>query len=299
MGGHKEPVTYCFLLRVAIKNTGLDAYLDTGATISLISSRFVNQNDLVPTNICGAKTGDGGITLIEGEVQGEVQVGDKRILQNFQVFNTDAFEVVLGTDFFETNKWIRYLSLQTPTHLLVVNEEDKWEAIQLKEAKSPRPTVKMLESVPLALDSECKYESIRAMLNLHRTENYIPDATAKRHAFRELGFDPNLGDGDFVELSASKENADMVYYCTPNENNTWWYDWGKLAKWKTLYANPPFSKIQHTLTKVWVDQEKLFLVVPEGKQRGKKKEKWGSLLEKLAATKNWLYALTRRSSLPP
>ena len=39
-------------------------------------------------------------------------------LPKFQVFDTDAFEAVLGTDFFAQNEWIRYLSLQEPTHLL-------------------------------------------------------------------------------------------------------------------------------------------------------------------------------------
>ena len=51
----------------------------------------------------------------------------------------------------------------------------------------------------------------------------------------------------------SEENADVDYYCFRRGNNTWWDDWGKLSEWKTLYANPPFSKIPHTLTKVYID----------------------------------------------
>ena len=87
-----------------------------------------------------------------------------------------------------------------------------------------------------------KQESILATLSLHRTENYTLDSAAKRDAFRELGLNPNTCNGDFVELFASKENADAEYFSTPKTNNTRWYDWGKLGAWKMLYANPPFSK---------------------------------------------------------
>ena len=183
------------------------------------------------------------------------------------------------------NEWIKYLSLQEPTRLLVVNEEQEWEAIPLKETKCPRPTLKTLKSFPLALDSEVKQESTLATLSLHRTENYTLDSAAKRDAFRELGLNPNTCNGDFVQLFASKENANAEYFCTPKTNNTWWYDWGKLGAWKMLYANPPFSKILHTLVKVYVDHATVALVIPEGKKWEEKEKLWGPILEKLTVTK--------------
>ena len=88
--------------------------VDTGATISLVSSRLVRFDDLVPINIYGVKTGEGGVTLTEGEIEGEVQVEDRKVLQKFQAFDPNAFEAVLGTDFFAQNEWIKYLSLQSP-----------------------------------------------------------------------------------------------------------------------------------------------------------------------------------------
>ena len=206
-------------------------------------------------------------------------MGDPKVLPKFQAFDTDAFEAVLGTDFFAQNEWIKYLSLQEPTRLLVVNEEQEWEAIPLKETKCPRPTLKTLKNFPLPLDSEVKQESILATLSLHRTENYTLDSAAKRDAFRELGLNTNTCNGDFVELFASKENADAEYFCTPKTNNTWWYDWGKLGAWKMLYANPPFSKILHTLVKVYVDQATVALVIAEAKC-GKKKKSYGKLYSK-------------------
>ena len=164
---------------VAINGIWVDAYLDTDATISLVSSRFVNYDDLVPNNICRVKTGEGGVTLTDSEIAGEVQVGDRKVLQKFQAFDIDVFEAVLRTDFFAENEWIKYLSLQETTHLLVVNEEKEWKAIPLKETKCRRPTLRTLNSFPLALDSEVKQERILATLRLQRTENYTLNSAAK------------------------------------------------------------------------------------------------------------------------
>ena len=120
------------------------------------------------------------------------------------------------------------MSLEEPSYLLVVNEEQEWEAIALNETKSLRPTLKTLKSLWLALDSEVKHESVPAKLSLHRTVNYTLDSAAKHDAFPELGPNLNTCNGDFVQLFASKENADAEYVCTPKTSNTWWYDWGRL-----------------------------------------------------------------------
>ena len=152
-------------MRVAINGVWVGMYLDTGATISLVSSRFVRFDDLVPIIICGVKAGEGGVTLTEGEIEGEVQVGDRKVLQKFQAFDTDAFEAVSRTDFFAQNEWMKYLSLQEPSHLVVVNEDQEWEAIPLKETKCRTPTLKTIKSFPLALDREVKQESILALNN--------------------------------------------------------------------------------------------------------------------------------------
>ena len=159
----------------------------------------------------------------------------------------------------------------------MVNDEQESEAIPLKETKCPRPALKTLKSFPLALESEVKQESILATLILHRTENYTLDSAAKRDAFRELGLNPNTCNGDFVKLFASNENADAEYFCTPKTNNTWWYDWEKLGAWKMLYANSPFSKVLHTLLKVYVDQGTVALVIPEGKKWEEKEKLWGPI----------------------
>ena len=51
-----------------------------------------------------------------------------------------------------------------------------------------------------------------------------------------------------------------------------------------LYANPPFSKILHTLVKVYMEATGA-LVIPEGKKWEEKEKLWGPLLETLTVTK--------------
>ena len=118
----------------------------------------------------------------------------------------------MGTDFFPQNEWIKHLSLQEPTHLSVVNEEQEWEAIPLKETKCPRPTLKTLKNVSLVFDSEGKHESILAILSLRQTENYTLDSATKRDTFRELSLNPTTCKDNFVKLLASKEHADAKYF---------------------------------------------------------------------------------------
>ena len=44
-----------------------------------------------------------------------------------------------------------------------------------------------------------------------------------------------------------------------------------------LYANPPFSKILHTLVKVYMDQATVALVIPEGMKWEEKEKLWGPI----------------------
>ena len=113
----------------------------------------------------------------------------------------------LGTGFFAQIKWIKYLSLQVPNHLLLVNEEQEWEAIPLKETTCRRPTLQKLMSFQFALGSVVKQESILASLSLHQEEVYTLDSAVKHDVFRELGLNVNTCNCDFVDLSASKETG--------------------------------------------------------------------------------------------
>ena len=64
------------------------------------------------------KVGNGALQLTSGETEGVVHVGQEDIPFLFATPDTDAFDVILGNDFFEANPHINHLSLQAPHHLL-------------------------------------------------------------------------------------------------------------------------------------------------------------------------------------
>ena len=52
-----------------------------------------------------------------------------------------------------------------------------------------------------------------------------------------------------------------------------------------LYTNPTFSKIPHTLAKVYMDQATVALLVPEGKKWEEKAKLWGPSTRKVDGDK--------------
>ena len=97
--------------------------LDTGASNSLVAERLVEQGQTQMGEIFGVKVGNGAVQLTSGETKGVVHVGEEDIPFSFATFDTDAFDVILGNNFFEANPHIKYLSLQAPHHLLVQRHE--------------------------------------------------------------------------------------------------------------------------------------------------------------------------------
>ena len=59
-------------------------------------------------------------------------------------FDTDAFDVILGDDFFEANPHIKYLSLQAPHHLLVQRHGQLVE-VPLNEDTTPKSSVQVIQ----------------------------------------------------------------------------------------------------------------------------------------------------------
>ena len=64
-------------------------------------------------------------------------MGEEDIPFSFATFDTDAFDVILGNDFFEANPHIKYLSLQAPHHLLVQRHGQHVE-VPLNEDTTPK-----------------------------------------------------------------------------------------------------------------------------------------------------------------
>jgi hypothetical protein len=67
-----------------------------------------------------------------------------------------------------------------------------------------------------------------------------------------------------VDLFANKANHQEDLYCS-KENSLWWYNLSKLRQGPTdiLWANPPFSKLAHFVTKLAMEPTKVLVVHPD------------------------------------
>ena len=107
----------------------------------------------------------------------------------------------------------------------------------------------------------------------------------KRQGFADSSLEGDPTGSDFIELFASKQNAESQFYCNRQEKSAFLYHSGWLQRWKQLYANPRFSQLLRVLVNVAIDRARLVLVVPEGEKWESKGAKWKELLETLTILK--------------
>ena len=99
------------------------AFLDTGATISAISSscvpnpRWINRSQSIPLMV-----GNGETIFSLGTATLKIQLGTRRLDQVALVVETNAFQALLGTDFMEGNDHFCGF-LTRPPRLIIDNEE--------------------------------------------------------------------------------------------------------------------------------------------------------------------------------
>ena len=118
------------------------------------------------------KVGNGAVQLTNGGTEGVVHMEEEDIPFSFATFDTDAFDVILGNNFFEANPHIKYLSLQAPHHLLVRRHGQLVE-VPLSEDTTPKPSVQIIQGLSLNLGADMKLEGMLALhAQLARTENY-------------------------------------------------------------------------------------------------------------------------------
>ena len=235
--------------------------------------------------IFGVKVGNGEVQLTSGETEGVVHVGEVDIPFWVATFETDALNVILWNNFFEARPHIKYLSLQAPHHLLVRRHRQLAE-VPLNEDTTPKPSVQIIRGLSLNLGADMNLEGMVALhAQLARTENYKLSTEMKRKGFADLSLEGDPTASDFIELFASKQNADSQFYCNGKDNSAFWYHRGWLQRWKRLDTNPRFSQRLRVVVKVARDRAGLVLVLPEGKKWESKGTKWKELLERLTVSK--------------
>ena len=153
------------------------------------------------------------------------------------MLDTDAFDIVIGTDFVRRNPQVRLLSLQRPYTLHCDFGSG-------------------LFSVPLELSGR-KESGLRYVNRSYRTENYQLVWRVLETRLGALQVDLNEVQ---VEFFASKEQHMIQLYCSRYLNNAYRFYWRSMGM---CYANPPFSQRAKVLTKIALEEARVVLCTPD------------------------------------
>ena len=91
------------------------AVLDTGATLSIVARRPLKTSR--KTKTVAIRVGEGRTIHSLLAVDVTICLGDKTVTQHCIVLDTDAFDIVIGTDFLRRNPEVKMLCLQRPHSL--------------------------------------------------------------------------------------------------------------------------------------------------------------------------------------
>ena len=190
------------------------------------------------TKTVAIRVGDGRTIHSLGGVDVTIYLGDETVTQHCRVLDTDAFHIVIGTDFLRRNPQVKMLSLQRPYSL----DCDFGSG---------------LFSVPLELSGRKESGLRYAAKTNYRTENY----QLARHVLENglAALQVNL-DEIQVELFASQQQHIMQLYCSKQMNNAFRFFWKAMG---LAYANPPFSLLAKVLTKIAYEGGRVVMCTPD------------------------------------
>ena len=159
-----------------------------------------------------------------GGVDVTICLHDETVTQHCRVLDTDAFDIVIGTNFLRRNPQVKMLS-QRPYSLHCDFGSG-------------------LFSVHLELSGQKESGLHDAVKTNYRTDNY----KLARHVLENgLAALQVTLDEIQVELFASQQQHIMRLYCSKHLNNAFRFFWKAMG---LAYANPPFSLLAKVLTKI-------------------------------------------------
>ena len=88
------------------------AVLETGATLSIVARHLLKT--FKKTKTVAIRVGDGRTINSFAAVDVTICLGDATVTQHCRGSDTDAFDIVIGTDFLRRNPQVNMLSLQRP-----------------------------------------------------------------------------------------------------------------------------------------------------------------------------------------
>ena len=201
----------------------MQALLNTGATVSMVARRLLKT--FKKTKTVAIQVGDRRIIHSLGGFHVSIGFGNECVMQHCRVLDTDAFDIVIGTNVPRKTPHEKMLSVQHP------------HALQCQFGSD-------LFSVPLELSGRKGSELRYAARTNYHTENYqlAPHLLENRLGVLQVSVDEIQ-----AELFASQHLHLMQLLCSKNLNNAFRFLWkaGGVG-----YADPPFSLPAKVLTEI-------------------------------------------------
>ena len=186
------------------------------------------------------RMGDGHVVHSFGDLEVEVPIGSRSIAHRFYVMDTEAFNFVLGTDFFVEHSQILSLTLQAP-YVLQVDHGDGWESVPLEQSEHTSSYMRVCKREPSALMVASKTE-----------DNQLPGDVLDQ-GLKELGYSrEDLN----VELFARDKQHVLDLYCSNGKKCCYKFYWPSFGM---AYGNPRFSELGEVLTKVALECSRMVL----------------------------------------
>ena len=173
-----------FWVRIRLGGREYLGVLDTGATISIVAKKTLPRGDvknIMPT--AAIRMGDGHVVHSCGDCEVDVPMESRSIAHRFYTMDTEAFDFVLGTDFFVDHSQVLSLTLQAP-YVLQVDHGDGWESVPLEQSERTSSYLRA-----------CKKEP-PTMMVASKTKDYQLLGDVLDQGLKELGYsreDLNVG----------------------------------------------------------------------------------------------------------
>ena len=188
--------------------------------------------------------GDGHVVHSCGDCEVEVPMGSRSIAHRFYVMDTEAFDFVLGTDFFVQHCKTQSLTLQAP-YLLYVDHGHGREAAPLEQSDHTSSYLRVSK------------EELSNMMAASKAEDYQLLGEVVDQGLKELGYSrEDLS----VELFASDKQHVLDLYCSKAKNcryKSYWPSFGM------AYGNTRFRELGNVLTKVALERSRMVLCSPD------------------------------------
>ena len=209
------------------------------------------------------RMGDGHVVHSCGDCAVHVPMGSRSIAHRFYLMDTEAFDFVLGTNFFVEHSKILSTTLEAP-YVLQVDHGDRGESVPLEQSEHTSSYLRVCKNEP------------STMMVASKTEDYQLVADVLDQGLK-LGYSrEDLN----VQLFASDKQHILDLYCSKGKNLCYKFYWPSFGM---AYGNPRFSELGKALTKVALERSRVVLCSPDRGAHGGN-EYWRTLLDKLTLT---------------